>query len=462
MLTFFPVRTGQCLLKGCGFLRILKNIMVRSGWADVYNLQTEGGRGRACLLGAALTQGIAGGLTNGVFYTGLLVGYGFDIVNISILSIVPHLASLFSLLSPYILERIRKRRVILTISRILYYAINILGITLLPQLVESNSGRLIGLIAITFLSSGINYLFSPGYTVWHMPYVPPEVRSGYFASVDFATNLSRCTFLLVASLITDRLTGDAQLNLIITLRYASFAIAMLDVFFLQVPKEPEYVSSAARPKLLDIFRLPLSNKKFRLTMLIYGMYHLFTHLPSGLQTWYLEELHASYTYLNVLGGVYAFFVIGTTALWTRFVRKRGTFKSFGIVMLLLGPSYVLFGFVNSNNFWWLLTSIRLFHHFISLMMILPLNNLLYVNTPDKDRTNYMSFHSIVGSTCTFISMSIGTSVIAAMGDSTWNFLGSQLGHVPTLLMTQGVLYLFLGLFVLAIRSKVTPDGAGDL
>lgn len=432
-----------------------------SGWYDVYNLSTEGGRARACLMGASLSQGIVGGLTNGIFYTGLLVGYGFDIVNISILSIVPYVASLFSLLSPYILERLKKRRLFLSVTRILYYLINILGITLLPQVVQSESGRVLGLIAITFLSHAINYLSSPGYTVWHMPYVPAEIRSGYFSSIDFATNFSRCGFLLIASLVTDRLSGDAQLNLIIALRYVSLAIAMLDVYFLQKPREPVYESSAARPKLLDIFRLPLSNKKFRLTMLIYGMYHLATHLPSGLQTWYLEEVHASYTYLNVIGGVYAFFVIATTRLWTRFVRKRGTFRSFGIVMLLLGPSYVLFGFVNSSNYWWLLTAIRLFHHFISLMMILPLNNFVYVNTPDKDRTNYMSFHSIVGNACAFVSMSIGTAVIAAMGDYKWQFFGSRIGHVPTLLMVQGVLYLMLGLFVLAIRKRVDPD-QGDI
>jgi len=440
-------------------LRLFKNMMVRSGWADVYNLQTEGGRARACLLGASLSQGVVGGLTNGIFYTGLLVGYGFDIVNISILSIVPQIASLFSLVSPYILERLKKRRLFLTVARSLYYLINILGITLLPQVVHSASGRLAGLIAITFVSSAINYLANPGYTVWHLPYVPPEVRSGYFSSIDFATNFSRCGFLLIASLVTDRLSGDAQLNLIIALRYVSLAIAFLDVYFLQKPREPEYESTGSRPKLLDIFRLPLSNKKFRLTMLIYGMYHLFTHLPSGLQTWYLEDVHASYTYLNVIAGVYAFFVIATTRLWTRFVRKRGTFRSFGIVMLLLAPSYVLFGFVNSGNYWWLLTSIRLFHHFISLMMILPLQNFVYINTPETDRTNYISFHSIVGSVCTFISMSIGTSIIAAMGESTWQFFGSQIGHVPTLLMMQGVLYLFLGLFVLAIRKQVEPDGA---
>ena len=85
-------------------MRILKNLMICSGWYDVYNLQTEGGRARASLLGAALTQGVVNGLTSGVFYTGLLVGYGFNIVNISILSIVPHIASLFSLFSPYILS----------------------------------------------------------------------------------------------------------------------------------------------------------------------------------------------------------------------------------------------------------------------------------------------------------------------------------------------------------------------
>ena len=192
---------------------IINRIFQKAGWQEVYNTSTEGGRARSCLLCAILSQGVVNGLSTGIFYTGLLIGYGFNIVNISILAIVPHIASLFTLFSPYLLERFKKRRLILSVSRTFYYAINILGVTLLPQLVQSEAGRVWGLIAITFISNSINYLFNAGYTVWQMPYITPEVRSGYYSSIDMAMSLAATVFMVVAGLVTDRLEGQAQLNM---------------------------------------------------------------------------------------------------------------------------------------------------------------------------------------------------------------------------------------------------------
>lgn len=48
---------------------------------------------------------------------------------------------------------------ILTITRVVYYAVNILGPTLLPLVVRGEQGRLVGLILISFLANAINSLF---------------------------------------------------------------------------------------------------------------------------------------------------------------------------------------------------------------------------------------------------------------------------------------------------------------
>lgn len=436
----------------------MKQLYVRSGWHSIFNLTEQGAKARASLLAATIVQGIVGGFSGGIFYTGLLVGYGINIVNISIITVVPYIASLFSLFAPYILERFRQRRVILSVTRILYYTVNIVGITLLPQLVSSERGRTIGLTAIVFLSNAINFLFSPGYSPWHMTYVTPEVRNPYFTSTTLVSNVSSSLVLILASIVTDKLQGEAQLNLIIMFRYLAYAVAMLDVYFLQKPPEPEYKVTAAHPALTDIFRLPLANKKFRLTMLIYGLYDVLVSIPSSvLNTWLLESVKTGYLYINIINGLYAVAIVGTSHFWSRITQKLGTFRMLALSMLVQTPTMIAYGFVNAGNYMWLMTSVRLVQHLIGMMLTFSANNLIYVNLPKEDQTNYISFYMIVGNLCTFLGMMIGTWIVSAMGSRTLTIFHSTIESVPLLLILQGLSYVVFAGFIMAIRRWVEPD-----
>ena len=138
----------------------LRDLYRKTGWHSVFSYDDEASTARTHLLYAVICQGVINGFTTGVFYTGLLMGYGINIVNISIISLVPYVASLFSLFTPYLLERFPVRRRILSIARVAYYTVNILGITLLPVLVEDPGARVVGLVAIVFVSHSINFLFA--------------------------------------------------------------------------------------------------------------------------------------------------------------------------------------------------------------------------------------------------------------------------------------------------------------
>lgn len=438
--------------------KLIHHRFVLSGWDAVYNNRTDGGKARLSLLSAVIVQAMVGGFSGGIFYTGLLVGYGINIVNISIITVIPYVASLFSLFTPYIMERFKKRKNILSVSRIAYYVVNILGITLLPQLVHSEAGRVTGLIVVVFLANAINFLFTSAYSPWHMYYITQDVRMNYFSSTTLVSNVSSSVVLILASLITDSLQGDAQLTLIIILRYVSFAVAMLDVYFLQKPKEPEYQISAERPSLLNIFKLPLSNKKFRLTMLIYALYTYIANMASSVSnTWLLENVKTSYLYINVLNAFYAVGIVVTSAFWSRFMRKNGTFKMLVFSLAAHAPTFIAYAFVNHSNYLWLMTLVRMSHFALGMALTFPVNNLIYVNLPKADQTNYLSFYTIIGNASVFLGMMTGTWVVAGMGENRLNVFGYQMSSVPVVLFIEGILLGLLALFVMLVQNKVRPD-----
>ena len=81
-------------------MRRLKNLYFRSGWYEVFNFTGEAATARSYLLLQVIVSAVINGFTGGVFYTGYLVGHGINIVNISILALVPYAACLFSVFTP--------------------------------------------------------------------------------------------------------------------------------------------------------------------------------------------------------------------------------------------------------------------------------------------------------------------------------------------------------------------------
>ena len=438
-------------------MRRLKNLYFKSGWYDVFNFTGEAATARSYLLLQVVVSAVINGFTAGVFYTGYLVGHGINIVNISILSLIPYAACMFSVFTPYILERFPKRRWILSIARLAYFSLQILGVSLLPLVIHSESGRVIGLVIIVFLANVINFLFN-GYSPWHMPYITQDVRMNYFTATQMVSNVTSTVVLIITSMITDRLHADAQLNLISVLRYVAFGLCFLDIYFLQKPKEPVYLKSANQPKLLDIFRLPLSNKSFMVSMLVMFFYHFILNFSASVQnTWMLQTVNTGYLYINIINGVYILFIMFTSKIWSRVMHRKGTFFSLALSMLLLAPTYIAYAFVANNNFIWLMTLVRLAQHGVGMLQSYSASNVIYLALPEKDQTCYISFNTIVAHLAVLLSMISGTGVVAAIGDSTVHIFGITMDSVQLLLLATGLLLFGFAALIALIRKHLPQE-----
>lgn len=435
----------------------LKRLYMRSSWYPVFNFRNDAGKARSALLATIIPQAIVSGFTGGTFYTGLLIGHGINIVNISILTMIPYIASLFTIFTPYVLERFPKRRVILSVARIAYYLINIIGITLLPQLVHEEGARVTGLIIIIFASYAINFLFN-GYSPWHMPYITADVRNTYYTAQTLVSNITSSVVMLIASSVLDSIPEDSRLGFITTLRYVSFFIALLDVYLLQVPKEPSYLASTDRPKLVDIFRRPLQDKRFRITVLVLGLYQLFAGLPSSaLSAWLLDKVKVSYLYITVVDATFFLFVLFTSRIWNKFLWKFGACKTMIAVLISETLAVGAYAFVNHSNYLWLMTLVRFTQHFFSMAWSFGTNHIYYETMPPRDQTAHTSFYTLSQHLMVFLGMSIGTWVISAMGDGTVTVFGQILTSVPVLQLAKSILLLLLAGFIFLLRKRLdTP------
>ena len=142
----------------------LKNLKY-SDLFTVFNWHDDRGKGRCCMLASAILATLVTDLTAGTLYTAFLTVNNFSIVDAGVITFLPLIASCFSIFSPAILERFKKRRWVLAGGRLAYYVINILGLTALPYLVKDQGAKLFCFGAVVFLASLVNNLFTSGYFV---------------------------------------------------------------------------------------------------------------------------------------------------------------------------------------------------------------------------------------------------------------------------------------------------------
>ncbi len=443
------------------FITALKNKWQTSTLRYVYNAKDDRGRGRLCMLISGIMAGIIGQLSTGFFYTGFLLGHGIDIVDIAIITFIPYITCFLNIFSPWILEHFKKRKFILASGKLLYYTVNIVGITLLPELVENPEARLAGFIAIVILSNSINALFSSGYSAWQANFLPDNVRMDYFTSSGCINSMLSYVIVLAVSVITDRLQDSPeQLVMITVLRWIAFGLAIIDCLIQLIPKEYPYLKKA-KSKLSNIFVLPFRQKRFLLTILICAAYTFAANLPNAtLNAYVLEILDGTgmqYTLPNAINALYFLFFIIFSRMWKKFVAKHYWFRAFAFAMLMQSVTYYIQVFVTANTIW-LYVVVRLMQHVFGVVMNSIVASLPYVNLPDEDRTNYMSFHTIVSNMAVFFSMMLGTMFTSLMDDGTKlvYVLGYPLTSTQILIFACAAAQCIVGVMTLSLAKRVTP------
>lgn len=440
-------------------------VNVGSAWRNstlkrLFNLKSDDAKGRSCMLMSAVLSGIITNITGGIFYSGYLLEYGISAVKIGILTFIPFIATGFSLLSPMILEPIKKRKWILAGSRLASYIVKILGMILLPLLVKSDMGRNIGFAIIVFTSSAIGSLFSAGYSVWHINYIPESIRADYFNVSSAIANFVVGFFTLIGAFVTDTFSGsEHKIQIITGLFITGFILAVIEIIVLCLPKEVEYERTTNhKPSFINTVRLAFSQKKFIMTMYIMFGYTFASNLiASIINTYLLEDVGVSYTFVTGINASYFLFFVLFGKAANKLIAKYSWFKTFAWAVLPLFPSYLLYAFVDSGNYRWLMLIVRLTQHFFSVLITITYSNFPFINLPPGDRTNYISFYTVFVNIAALLAMLIGTGFVARFGEREINIFGKQLGSVPILMIVAGFLFLFITLFVLKITPKITPD-----
>ncbi len=436
----------------------IKILYRNSLFHSLFNFSDPRAKGRSCMLLSNILVTVVNTMTTGVFYTGFLLANDINMVDIGVLGFIPFLTSIFSIFTPIILNRFSKRKKILTISRITFYTLNILGITVVPMLKLGHNTTYFIFIVIVFLAHSTNFLFTSGYSVWQVNFIPENVRANYFSFQQIISGIMSAITVLTSGFITDSVKNSGhQLEVMTIMRIVAFAVAITECIILALPREYEY-QKTTNFSIRSLITTPFKHHKFIATMAIVFIWNFGSYLSmAAFDVYILDTVQVSYTMISFINAAYSLFLITLSPMWKKILSRNDWLKTFAIAALMHAPTVFLNGFVNPYNYFWLYTTMRLFQHFIGVGLNLTFANMAYVHLPDKDQTHCMSFFVLVTNAASFTGQLVGTSFIAATPNFSLNLFGYAYSNVSVLVWVQAGIIVLVALGILKFGPILKTD-----
>jgi len=422
----------------------------------VFDMKDLYGRGRARILISLVFDNVVSQLVSGIFYTSLLLHYGMDKSQLGILAVLPTFTFIVNIFVPSIMERFRRRKVILVSAKLLQAFLGYVGVAILPVIVKDQQMRLIGISILLCLSSLISQVTASGWNVWNANYLQDHLIDNFYFVANLVLNIIAQSTAVIISIVADFFADTPnEIQLLTGIRCAAFGIIVLDAVLWIFQKEFPYEKSVGKIKISNVFTLPLKNKAFMMVMAVIFLHNFALSLPNAtLNAYLLEDVKISYTLITSINAVYFLFFILFTKAWMKVINKFNRYGAYGIAVVLLAFTYVLYTFVTEDTIW-LYVVVRLIQHILNVALSVLPSSVFYENLPTTDRTCYVSFNQMVVTLACSMALMVDTLLAGVWGDGAIQVLGVPVYSTQITLFMCAVMLLFLGklLFKLSGRSK---------
>lgn len=381
---------------------------------------------------------VAANLTGGVFLTGLWIAAGASSGFIALTVMLMGAGNLFQLAAPFLLERRSRRKPFLMAGRAFVHVVNIALIGLLPWLrLEQGAMRTIGLLLLLFVHVG-NAILGPGLQVWHIGGIPATRRLGFLSLLSSSVAIVTYVALFLAGWLADGLKpAFGEMGALTVLRVLALVMAALDLWFLsRIDEPPNPPGDRFQPATL-LACLRETPSYFR-TVAAMMLWSFFVSIPGQYYTIYLlSDLSVGYTFLSGVNLVYTVMVIGTTGLWTRFLRPRPWNRTLVWMIAAYLPHFAILAGVGPSSVF--LYPLGMTYAFLfGVGLNIGFVNLPYQGLPERNRTAYLAIYNAMNSFALLLGTLLGRIFMEFLIPPTFPVLGVELAPAQVLLLLTGL------------------------
>lgn len=449
-----PFKPSRRRRKFDGFLQVLagKTLWVKR----LVSGESDESRSRKYILLWNGSANITANLVGGNFLVGLYAVLHVSDVLLGVLTTLIQFCNIFQILSPLLLNRFKRIKPILLVTRILYYSVVIVLIGLIP-LVPGEDGFRVGLLLVAMIFANlVNALSAPGYSVLHIRSIPDESRADFFSVLSLLNNICIYVFIFLCGYVVDFFRDRGSLYAgIAAVRVIAIGFAVLELYahcHIHEFDEPE----GDKPRhLLNPF-LPLKNREFTICTLLTGLYSFFANIPGMFYSSYLvNEVVIPFSFLGFVTFLSVPIMVLMVPVWNRIIRKTSWFSTISVSLLLVSLHYFMLAFVDRGNYLVLYTVAMIYYFSIIPGVSIVTANLPFYRLPEGGRTVFLAFYAGFNSFMAMLGFFCGSLFIGLSGSFRLNFLGWSLGNKQLIAPITGLLLLALGLMyhIIAKREK---------
>lgn len=381
----------------------------------IFNKNEEYARNRLHILRFSILANVIAILYGGYFFTGLLLRLGADDAYMGYVTIVTYVGNLAAVFSPLLVERFAKRKRMLLISRGAYYLLLLGFITAVPFIGNGDGVKLALILTAVSAANLIAALTGSGMSVWHLQSLPESVRSSFFTNLNMIIGVLNMVLLNIAGLVADYFKGLGQEMLgIVLLRSIALLVAFAEIYSLSRIREYPYAVTPKKINLVDIFRNPLKNKRYRAVMAIIVLWTLTASIPGPFfQVYLIRDLQISYSFLSMVNLLNIPVLLIAMPIWGRVIGRLGDVKIMPPLAGLITLHFLSLAFVTKANYLWLYP-VSVFYYFILAAGITQAASLMpYKFIPDAGQSNFLSFYGTMNTLAALLGTVVGQRFVMA-------------------------------------------------
>lgn len=387
-------------------------------------------------------------MCSGPFLAGLARYLGADDRTNGVIGAIPSLAGIIMILSPLILERLKRRKFLITYAA--FFSRILLSLMFFLPLLSKDTALSLNLLIGMFLVANLSVSFiSPAVPHWIMSITPQSIRGAYFGKRESIVLGFVAVVTLAAGRSLDlfRKTGSEHTGFM-TIFAVAIILTVANFVLATFIKEPEVKLERVSLKVKELFALPLRSRVFRKAILLTVFWNLGFQFSAPFASVYMVSgLKLDYTFITISTLVAAVASVVSARTLGKLADKKSWLFLMGICVGFQIASQAVWFFVNRNTAL-LLVPVALLLGGAALGGInISLSNIQYLLSPPERKTVYMGFSSAVGGLMGFFSSILGAVFMGCFNDFA---IGKSGFDISNFQMMFGISGLFLLACVLSI------------
>jgi len=429
-------------------------------WAQEELSESDYRKTHRNLILSGATGNIIGLLTIGAFLTGYLQFLGASEQYIAIIAAIPQLGSILQIISPYIFEKMKSRKLLIIISCFLF-RFSVSTIIFVPYLTENSVHRLILIFMIYTFAFLVAGFVTPGLDHWNLRMAPEKGRGSFLAKKDIFSMISVSIVSITISRILDYYKAENAEMIGFTIMFTvALLVSLIDFYLISGIGEVKNEVHETSKTLMETILIPLQDKKFRGMILFLCVWNFAMQLSMAfIPIFMINYLELSYYFISLVGVIANLAGMVSIYLWGKFADSNSWSK-----MLKISGAIMTICFAG-----WFLASGRYVKAMVVIIQMLMMssrgaflmasNNILYTTSPKIGKTAYFGVASAFAYVISFSGGILGSFLSIYLKNIKVQIFGNMIVGIQFLFLITGIL-LGIALIIFRIQDKSVKKEKG--